>query len=437
MALLFIKGRNSSVQEDEKAMLEYYVMTLGFIPYFTSRTFVPLFSAALLIQLSEYGGKLLDDPLVAILGGAPPWMTNGWMLVILGLLALFEVIAGKSPEMRELSLLVDSKTKAMAAFALSFALAPSTFQENAANTAVHAFSFVQSMEYAWAVVIGAGTWVCAAMRGTIHQFLITADPDDDLGLQGLLSWLEDGIGFVGVFFVVLLPMLSLVVLGMTVLGLWLTRTYLEKREEKSKVPCERCAVPFAPCGPHCPSCGHGRSLVRSVGKLGIVRETLATDPARHVQDLRAQKRCPNCGERLSEKRLDQSCASCRTAPFADRRELDAYLAEIRAQLPKVLIWLLAIGLVPLVGLVVGVVYYRLSILASLRCYLPRGTGILARWVVRLTNLVILCFQPVPILGMFTLPLMCLINYVVYRSLLEKQADRALHRTLPQPAYGTG
>ena len=417
-------------------MLEYYMMTLGFIPYFTSRTFVPLFSAALLIQLSEHGGKILDDPVIAVLGGAPPWMTNGWILVGLGILAIFEIIAGKSPEMRELALLVDSKTKAMAAFALSFLLAPSALQEAGTQLAVHAFSIVQSMEYAWAVLVGAGTWFCAAMRGTIHQFLITVDPDDDLGLQGLLSWLEDGIGFAGVFFVVLVPVLSLVVLGMTVLGLWLTRTYLEKREQKSKVPCEGCGEPFAPCGPRCPSCGHERSLVRSVGTLGVVRETLATDPAKHVQELRAQKRCPNCGERLSERRLDQSCSACHTAPFADRRELDAYLAEIRAQLPKVLLWLLAIGLVPLIGLVVGVVYYRLSIIASLRCYIPRGTGILARWGVRLINLVILCFQPVPILGMFTLPLMCLTNYVVYRSLLEKQADRALHRAMPQPVYGT-
>lgn len=412
-------------------MLDYCVMSLGFIPYFTSRTFVPLFSAALAVQASDIAHRLVGDSTLALFGGAPVWLTSGWGLLILGLLALAEVVAGKSAEMRELTALVDSKTKATAAFALSLALAPSELQASALGAAEQGFSIAQSLEYVWAVLIGAGTWLCATMRGAIHGFLIEIDEEDDLGLQGFLSWLEDLVGFAGVFFVFIMPVLSLVVLGATVAGLWLTRRYLQRREDRSKVPCERCGTPFAPCGPHCPSCRQPRTLVRAVGILGTIKPTLATDLNRHTQELRAQKRCPSCGERLTERRLNQQCEVCLTPLFTDRAQLDTYLAGIREQLPRVLMVLLAVGLVPLLGLVVGVVYYRVSVIASLRCYLPRSTGFFARWGLRFVNTIILCFQPVPLLGMFTLPLMCLSNYMVYRALLEKHAS-VLNRPVPQP-----
>ena len=417
-------------------MLDYFIMSLGFIPYFTTRTFVPLFSAAVMTRLGGTGLTWIDPETAALLEGAPAWFIDGWMLAGLGLLALAEVAAAKSPELRELALSVDAKTKAMTVFALCVLLAPSDLRHAVSDVAFHGFNLVQSVDYVWAVLVAAATWFCAGLRGAIHRFLIELDEDDDLGLQGLLSWLEDSIGFVGVIFVVFLPLLSLIVLGLTVAGLWLIRRYLEHREEKAKIPCEQCAAPVAPCGPRCPSCRHLRRQVFAVGVLGTIKDTLAPDMVRHSRQLLANKRCPTCGERLKERRLDQRCGACLAPPFANQQAVAASLASIREQLPRILLVLLAVGFVPILGLIVGVIYYRLSIIASLRCYLPRGTGMMARWGVRLINLVILCFQPVPILGMLTLPLMCLTNYGVYSSLLERQSTVAF-RTVPgySPAGG--
>ena len=219
---------------------------------------------------------------------------------------------------------------------------------------------------------------------------------------------------------------------MTLVSLWVIRRTLEAMEEKGKVPCERCATPFPKCGPHCPQCNQPRAQVFAVGLLGSIKKTLAPDLAEHGRRLLARKRCSTCGERLRERKLRQVCSACHTAPFADQAAVARYLAEIKRQLPMVLGVLFLIGFVPLLGLVVGIIYYRVSIVSSLRCYLPRTTGVMARWGVRVINIVILCFQPVPILGAVTLPLMCLTNYWVYSSLLQRQSLRTLSQTAVPP-----
>ena len=155
------------------------------------------------------------------------------------------------------------------------------------------------------------------------------------------------------------------------------------------------------------------------------------DLREHRQNLVARKRCGTCGERFPERRIDQECTTCGSAPFSSGADLDRYLARLQASLPKTLAVLLVLSFVPLLGLIPGVIYYRCSLIASLRCYLPRSSSILMRWTVRVINLVLILLQPVPLLGMITLPLMCLTNFLVYRSALQRQGRLRLPPA-PQP-----
>ena len=81
--------------------------------------------------------------------------------------------------------------------------------------------------------------------------------------------------------------------------------------------------------------------------------------------------------------------------------------------PAVVCFLL--GLIPVLGVIPGVIYYRLSIVAPFRRYIPPGRGFLLRWGVRLAVLALVAFQWVPVAGGLAVPAMALLNYLAYRS----------------------
>ena len=80
---------------------------------------------------------------------------------------------------------------------------------------------------------------------------------------------------------------------------------------------------------------------------------------------------------------------------------------------------------PLLGLIPGIVYYRLSLLGGLRRYLPTGASIVTRWTVRLLNLVLIALQWIPFVGAAMLPLLCITNFALYRRALRRAGKRTL------------
>ncbi|MDY7092443.1 MAG: hypothetical protein SX243_05640 [Acidobacteriota bacterium] len=406
--------------------LAYFITTLGLIPYFTSRAFIPLFATALTARFGPDMGFLAQDVMgIQLLEAVPAWTTSNTVLWILGGFTVLEILLNKNPDLRELLSLTDSQLKGLAALSLCLVLASAEPSQLAAPLAQAGLLGDLSFAHFWALSAGATVWFLATLRNAIYGFLMEMDEDDDLGLQKLLSWMEDGIGFVGVLFVVILPMAALAVTGVTVLGLYLLRKYLEHREEKQKVPCPTCASPNSPCGIHCAQCNQPRTEVRQVGWMGTVRQAVATDLEAHRFQLRAQKRCHHCGERLRGRQLDLQCQLCHSPCFAHRGELEAYVQCLQGTLPRALLILLVLGAIPLVGLIPGILYYRLSLISSLRRYLPRSTRFFSRWLVRGINLVLICLQPVPFFGAFTLPLLCLSNFWIYRHFLLREGQAKL------------
>lgn len=398
--------------------LTYFLTTLGLIPYITSRAFVPLFASALIARYGAAWMPLADLAGVQLLESVPGWTVSDPALITLGILALVEVLGNKSPELREILSPTDAQVKGIAAVVFCLALAPAAAP--ALGTTLPVLQSGFSWTALWAVGIGAGTWFLARLRNGIYLFLAEVDDEDDLGLQKLLSWVEDGMGFLGVLFVVILPTVALAVTGLTLLALYLIQKYLERREEKRKSPCGDCGTPNPLCGFFCSRCGKERSDVRQVGLLGTVKEAPVADPELHRAQLQACKRCRRCGERLLQNGLDQRCQKCGAAPFESSGDLEAYIARQQRDLPQTLLLLLLIGSVPVVGLVVGVIYYRLTLISGLRHYIPRSSRFFGRWTMRVVGTLLVCLQPIPLVGAFSLPALCLLSFLLYRRLLRRQ-----------------
>ena len=75
----------------------------------------------------------------------------------------------------------------------------------------------------------------------------------------------------------------------------------------------------------------------------------------------------------------------------------------------------------MLGVIPGVIYYRLTIVAPFRRYIPVGRGFVLRWGVRLAVVVLVAFQWVPVAGGLAVPIMALISYAAYRTAYWKLA----------------
>lgn len=283
------------------------------------------------------------------------------------------------------------------------------------------------------IVMAVGVWVVAGLRNAVLNAIAELDEEDDLGLQGLVSWSENLLVVIGVLIFVILPTLSLVLAGLTVLGLFGIERYLAYREQRSKVPCSRCQAPMLLSAVSCHICGQPNPAPRAVGLFGQPTRTLASDIGSHRLHLTSRKRCHVCASRLPQRSLHQACPTCGTWTFADPAHLQTYLASLRRQLPRTLLICLGLSALPLVGLVPGIIYYRLTLINSLAGYIPRSTGCLTRWGVRLWNILLIGFQWVPLFGALVLPLMALSNFLIYQSVVLQASRQIPARPAQVPA----
>jgi len=418
-------------------MLTYYIATLALVPFFATRALIPVFATALLARVGGDWGWLAQWAGIQLVEGLPAWMTSDPSLVILGLAALAELLLTKSADFRRLVQIGEPGLKGLTCFFLCFQLVDGDFTELfeilRAEGPAASQAWFQSFGYSWSLLIGwAAYWTCT-LRGAVFGTVAEIDEDDDLGVQSVISWGDDATGFFGVFLVFLFPVLALIFSGLAVVTYYLIRAYLRRREEKQKLPCTGCQTPNHRCAVICPGCGSERETVMGVGVLGIIGKETVTDHIDHRRNMIARKRCHACGERLHEKSVTHACRVCGAAPFQSKADLEAYLSRVSETMPKTLLISTLLSAIPLLGLIPGIIYYRINLISSLRCYVPKTTGCLTKWAVRLMNLILICLQPIPFLGMLTIPLMVWTNFLVYRGTLRAERRR-LPEGAPSPVF---
>ena len=403
--------------------------TLSSVPIFASRPFLAAFVTALLARFGTELPWIGDHSIVVALSQSPAWFQSTTCIVVLGFWAVLEVLSAKSPEIRQVLEQVDGFVKAGVAMLVAFAL----IDADTAKTigAIQKAGF--SLETLWALFVGGATWLAAGLRSKVVALVIDADEHDDVGLQSLLAWAENSWTVLGLLFLVLFPLAALALSALTTLAIWWARKRAVEREERSKVPCAGCATPLRPHATCCHVCSRAVDAPRAVGVFGQPKEGAASDKARHAFDLVARKRCPQCASRLPKAAVRQACPTCQKVTFATPEEFERYLAVLAARLPKTLLICLGFGAIPLLGVIPGVIYYRLNLVAGLRGYIPPLRGCTTKWVVRLIHFAVIALQPIPLVGAIVLPFMCWSTYAIYRRSLSGRAREDLAVGEPQVA----
>lgn len=219
---------------------------------------------------------------------------------------------------------------------------------------------------------------------------------------------------------IVFPVLTVVVFGLALLVVWVIERRIDALGDGTKVACARCGASIHPSAPSCPSCRAPVEAPRGIGLFGRPRQTQA-DLASLPYRLFAVGRCPACASRFKRRAVEPCCGVCGFRPMDDPSFVRAYIATIDRRMPLACAACFMLGLIPVLGLVPGVIVYRLALVAPFRRYLPTGRRLLLRWGLRLALIVLVAFQWVPVAGGLALPMMALINYGAYRTVCRRLA----------------
>lgn len=384
---------------------------VGSIGLFSSRVFLPAFLTALLIRFGHDIPLLGHTGLLAHTHGATPtWFTNNITLVILGALSIVEVLGQKNPEVRRLLHEFDVHLKTALAALTSLGVISSTDADFVRHTANQA----NVLTYLVPLLAAIGTYRVSTVRRQVMTTLF--DHLDGTHLDHLISWTEDAWALFGTLLLILFPILMLIMVGIATGVLFLVRKRMAALEEQAKVPCIRCGTAIYPCATACPSCRQGVAQPFEVGFLGLSKPYPSPDPANHPYRLIEKRRCPVCATGLRQRMPVQTCTVCgNDLAVAEPGFVDAYENYIARRLPVVLGVSFLLSLVPVIGLIVGTIYYRVELVTPFNQYLPLGRRFMLRWGIWLLFIILALFQVVPLLGGFVVPVMAFISFAAYRS----------------------
>jgi hypothetical protein len=395
--------------------LPLFLQGLGSVGIFASRAFLPAFVTALLLRFGPQAPWLGRAGLLSQVRDVPTWFTSDAALVVLGLLAAVELVAERVPEAKVFLDEVEGYLKSGMA-ALTYLGVLGATDRAAVGRVIQQAG---PLDYVPVMAVAAATFFAAQARRALLAPLVEADEDDDLGLQKLLRWVGDLWGTMGPVALIVFPLLTVAVFGLAVVLLVLIERRIQSQGEKGQVPCVSCGQSIHASALACPSCNAPVKEPRDVGILGRPKDRPA-DIASLPYQLVAVKRCPRCATRLERRTARQTCRACGHRLMDDPQFAKGYIAFIDRRVPFVATVGFLLGLVPILGIIPAVIYYRLSIVAPYRRYIPPGRGFLLRWGVRLALLVLVAFQWVPVAGGLAVPSMALIDYVAYRGAYRKQ-----------------
>lgn len=402
------------------------------IPLFATRVCASMFWVAVWAYCQQQGyfnlffswwgfelGIYLDFPI---------WLVQWPTLVVLGVLSYVEYRLENSPTWQRTVAQADGPLKGIANLFFSQWV---TVKLSVASTAVLVAQAGFGKAFLFAIPTAIGVWVLASFRRSGFLFLAEMDEEDDLGIRKIFTQAEEAGIAITALVLLILPILAFL-LALLAMGLMiLIRVYVSHREQKIKIACPHCSELNHPAAPHCGHCDQVLQDAVGITLFNQPDDTPITDRVQHRLRLLVRRRCPHCATQLPKRNLNQACPTCGTMTFESRqnaKQLDDFLYWL---FPKTLLIVSILGFIPLLGLIPGLMYYRLHLIAGYRAYLPRNAGCTTRFLARITTVLLIGLQSIPLIGAVSLPALCFLHTALYRASFNQEIDR----TFPQKSSG--
>lgn len=386
--------------------IDQLLWSLGLMPLFASRVFLPAFLFALLLAFPDCFPFVEVGEAVAV----DSWLTSTPVLIGLGALTVIEFLADKNPDLQEWLLQFGRVAKPIAYLAVSLQLVDPATQEVLENLQLAGFAY----DWRLLVLIAGAIGVVAidALRRIVYDLLLELDDDGSLGIRQAVGYFEDGFVLFGFLLFIAAAVVALVFYALMVLALLLLRARIDRRAERAKTPCVNCGVRIPQVAPQCYNCRTPQPAVHHIGWLAQPKATTITDDLRdHRLQLVTQGRCPVCSHKLSERRYDQTCRSCGTSVVAIV-PLSTFHGYIRRRFAIMLAAGVGLGFIPIFGFVTAVVANSVYVLAPLRRYRSRGANWLSKLGARLLFLMAVSLGAA--VGFVMAPIYIVLRYLMLR-----------------------
>lgn len=279
--------------------------------------------------------------------------------------------------------------------------------------------FVELPEAGWvfsAALLAVATWLFARAWSTARGLILTVDPGGALRIRYAVDLAEIFFTVGGVALVALNSRIALFFLGASVVAAAFFAAVAYAWERSAEVPCAHCGKQVHACALLCPSCSNARGDARRANWTGRPSRAPIRSAEHQRMSLTAAGRCASCASPGRPRNLLAPCARC--GAKYDAEAAKQFLRAIDKRLPVTLAVCAAFSAVPVFGLVVGLLFFALSRNGSLRRYAPWQSRFVARLLVSGATVLLALLQPIPILGIVSLPAICALNYVVDRSAIR-------------------
>lgn len=395
------------------------IQIIGSSGLFPSRAFFPAFATAMLLRFGHHIPVIANTGFVQGIEGSPTWFTHDITLTALAILSLVELWATKNPDVRDILVTVEGWLKAGMGLLTSLGILSASDAE-----LVHRSMGLDAGGGTLALVSAGAVFSLSSLRRRAWDAFLHLDPDDSLGLYRYISWLEDFWVWFALLMLLLFPVLMLVLAGLVFVGLYLLGKYLERMEEKRRLPCAGCSEPIYLSAISCPKCKRPVDEPCAVGFFGQTRPGV---PAGKDHGLRLieRRRCPCCATRFG--RSGNTCGACGRMALATPEEVTAYERFVDRRRMWVIPICLGLSFIPVIGAVPGIVYYRLALVAPYRRYMTWSNRLVMTWVVRIVNFLILAMQWLPVVGGLSLPTMALISHAFHRHAFRRSIKGTLQQ----------
>ena len=382
------------------------------------RNFIPAFVFALAKRLSE-GWSNCPESLRTLFARTPEWLSNDIVLVVLGILAVWELVANWNDTARQLldETKFDKYWKPIFAFLVTYTLvtpgqasalemiadprlidttlSPPPNSWDILGRAVPAMPsipmlaaipVVSGLSFFPAVAISSLsaviTYVLASIRCELASFLRSIDADNTFRLHTLAALLEESSWIALALVAIFLPLLSLLLLGVIIL---LERLF---RHLATRII---------------------NWFLREPPDLSKPEVALA-----YRKRLVYFHRCPECRMPLGN---DHLCPDCHKEPWSADYPRKSFIRALDIRCGVILLISAVLSSMPFVGYIFGSIGLSFAVLRPMRRYSGLGGRILSSFVMQffriLLVLVFLCLSSQPFLGILLL-VPKVVSYVMMR-----------------------
>ncbi|WP_027001717.1 hypothetical protein [Hugenholtzia roseola] len=380
--------------------IAFLIQALGLMPLFAARAFLPAFLMALTMAYPKLM-PFVEAPEVA----PDTFITHPAVVLILGVLALLEILADKNTDLKQFFILADPYVKP-----LLYALITTQLVDEASIgvlKTIHQAGFVG--EYGGTLLLAAGVYFLTLLKTQIEEYLLSIDEDGDLYLHTIASSFQDVFVFFGFFLLLAFGLLALLFFGIAVLALFLLKKRIAAKEEKQKIACAKCQHLNTPFALSCAKCKTPTAVAFQIGFFGQKRQKQVSNPEKHQFSLQTQKRCTACGTKLEDAR---ACRACGKAVFESAESKKKYLRKIELRLIPTVVLAVGLGFIPILGIVLAMLYANLYLNAPLKRYLPTLQSLSTAIFIKFLIFLVLFFGSMA--GFILAPLYVLIRFTLWR-----------------------